>query len=213
MVALTLLVSGLVCAAQTSTPSNRRSWGASIACPPTGKAVDELELISRPGSLDSLILGSQLIVQGTITKVLPSFNRNPNIAAAIETDSVVSVSDTLLGILPGTANITLGQVGGKTDACEEIIPEDPPVKPGEQYILFLRKDTRATVPNPAGFQRYFGFGLWRGMAKIENGTIHFRPADPKTLHENDNRTATDFVSDIRQRIGPLGLTPSGKRIE
>jgi hypothetical protein len=195
---------------QTPAPVNLRPFEVKIPCPPTGKAVDEFDLISDPDTLDQLILGSQLIVQGTITKVLPSFNRDPNIAAAIETDSIVSVSQTLLGILVGTADIALGQIGGKTEACEEIIPEDPPVKAGEQYILFLRKETRTSVPNPSSLQRYFAFGLWHGMAKIENGTIHFRSPDSKRLHEYDNSSASDFVSRIQQRIGPLGLTVTGK---
>jgi hypothetical protein len=171
---------------------------------------DELDLASAPGTLDSLILGSNLIVEGTIAKVLPAFNRDPNISSAIETDSLISVSQTLLGTLPGTTDITLAQIGGKTDACEEIVPEDPPVKAGEQYILFLTKDDRTSVPNPSGFQRYFALGLWNGRAKMESGKIQFLPAAEKGLHKLDNTSATDLVSSIQQRIPLLGLTVSGK---
>lgn len=209
VVLIEVLACGALCAAQTASP--RRPGGASLACPPSGKAIEEVELVSSPDNLQSLILGSHLIVRGTVSKVLPAFNRNPNISTAIETDSVVSVTDTLYGTLPGTSSITLAQMGGKTSACEEVVPDDPLVRQGEEYILFLRTDHR-TLPNASGFQRYAVFGMWNGKAKVENQTVHFLPSAERLLHKYDGTDVTAFVENIRQLIGPLGLKASGGRV-
>jgi hypothetical protein len=179
---------------------NRTVASASVACP-GGKVVAELDLTANPKSLDMLVPMSDLIVRGTVLRSLPSFNRNPDIATAIETDAIFSVTSTLHGIpvVAGSA-ITLAQEGGKTGQCEEIVRDDELVKEGEEYVLFLQHDDRTMPLNLSGFPRYFAAGRWSGKAKIEGQKIHFLPSAGADLHKLDDMDAAAFVSLLETRI-------------
>jgi hypothetical protein len=142
-----------------------------------------------------------LIAEGTVVKILTSISTNPDHLNSIETDSLVSVTENLLGKLPiGKHTIALAQMGGKTAQCEEVVPADPLVKEGEQYIFFLRPDDRKQPPNTSGSPRYYVVGMWSGKAKVENGKIHFLPDAHAELHEYDNMDAPAFIAILKDKI-------------
>jgi len=82
-----------------------------------------------------------------------------------------------------------------------VVDADPLVKFNEEYVLFLRADTRTYPPNTSGSPRYSVVGDWSGKAKIVNGKIEFLPAAHKRLHQYDNSDASAFIELVKQRIG------------
>ena len=154
-----------------------------------------------PTSLEQMILGADLIVVGTVVNTLPAFQRNPPRTDAIETDSVISVTERLAGTLPpGINRIVLFQIGGTVGNCTEIVQDDPLVKLGEEFVLFLWPDDRKQVPNTSGLPRYGAFGVWSGKVKVVNGSIHFLPRATKGLHDYDNIGASAFIARVKDRI-------------
>jgi len=174
---------------QSRTPS------ASLNPCPGGTGSAEIDPVSTPSTLDQLVRSSQLIVVGTVSSVLPAFVTNPEHLNSIETDSLVSVRQVLDGTLPfGTTTITLGQTGGKAGPCGLVVPADPLVVSGEEYLLFLRTDTRAQPLNGSGFTRYYTVGVWSGKVKVVNGKIQFRPSATAPLHKYDGINLNDFLA-------------------
>lgn len=176
-----------------------RSTNTSVnPCPGGG---GQLDTISVP-SLDRLVLLSNLIVVGTVVSALPSFNPNPEHLDSVETDSQVSVTQTLWGNA-SSGTILLFQHGGKVGPCPmAVFQDDPLVKTGEQYILFLLSDNRK-VPNSSGIPRYQAVGVWSGKAQIVNGKIHFLPRARTLQDKYDNMDVTSFVATLRDIIGIL----------
>jgi hypothetical protein len=169
-------------------------------------------------SLDQLIRMPELIVDGTVTSVLPSISTNPDPdIPAIETASVVSISEVLLRLergadgltrltetLPaGRSTILLAQVGGKAGKWDVTVPDDPLLTRGERYVLFLDSDDRKQPPNASGAPRYLAVGAWSGRVRVEGGKIQFLPSALPRLHEYDNTDVTAFVKTVRERIRVL----------
>jgi hypothetical protein len=154
--------------------------------------------------LDKLAQSSQLIVAGTVAKVLPAFNRNPEHLGAIETDSLISITQLLYEALPlETRTITLAQIGGKAGPCTEVVPADPLVIEGEKYVLFLVADNRKKPANTSGSPRCFAAGVWSGKAKIVNGKMRFLPAAGAGLHKFDDTDESAFIDTLKDRIKVL----------
>lgn len=194
-----LFVSVTITTAQTG---NRKSGSSANPCP-GGTGTAELSTFAVP-SLEQLVRASQLIVAGTVVKVLLAFNPNPDHLNSTETDSLVSITDLLYGAPPlGTSTVTLTQIGGKVGPCEEVVPADPLVTVGEQYILFLRADDRKNVPNSSGSPRYYSVGVWSGKAKLVNGKVRFLPAANAGLHKYDNTDESAFITTLKDRINVL----------
>jgi hypothetical protein len=154
--------------------------------------------------LDQLVYASQLIVVGTVAKVLPAFNPNPEHLSSVETNSLVSVTQALFD-KPSlrTRTITLAQIGGKVGRCGEVVPADPSVKAGEQYVLFLWDDDQKKVPNTSGSPRYWAVGVWAGKVKIVNGKVRFLPDARAELHKYDDTEASAFIETVTARIALL----------
>jgi len=149
---------------------------------------------------------SQLIVVGTVGKVLPAFNTNPDDLSDIETHSLVAVEELLYGTMhSGIRMILLTQMGGKAGPCALVVPDDPLVQNGEQYLFFLMVDDRAEIPNTSGSPRYVALGLWSGKAKVVNGEIQFLPRASPGLHEYDNTDVTTFIAAVEDRVKILRL--------
>jgi hypothetical protein len=147
-------------------------------------------------SLDQLIRMSDLIIVGAVLNVLPAFNTDHT---PVETDSLVSVRESLLGTLPpGVRTIALFQLGGNAGGCGFIVDGDPLVSLGEEYVLFLVADNRLGVPNTSGSPRYLSVGAWSGKAKVVNNKIQFLPHASAQLHENDNMDLNDFTALINK---------------
>jgi hypothetical protein len=194
-----LLTSAIIGTAQEATPTKTASMNP---CP-GGIGSVEIDTVAVR-SLDQLLQMANLVVVGTVVNVLPAFNRIPGDLAAVETDSLISITERLRGTVPSVAStIALFQIGGKAGPCAEVVPDDPLVKSGEQYVLFLKADSRTQVPNPAGVPRYLVVGVWSGKVAVVNGKIHFPPRAHPFLHAYDGADLASFIRTITERIGIL----------
>jgi len=147
---------------------------------------------------------SDLIVVGTVAKVLPSTLIDPNHPSLPETTSLISVDEVLLGQLPyGTKTISISELGGRVEPCGLVIPDNPLFKEGEEYVLFLAADKRNVPPNTSGSPRYSTVGAWSGKAKIADGKIQFPPGASQGLHKYDNTAASTFIGTAKSRIAGL----------
>ena len=130
---------------------------------------------------------SDLIVVGTVAKVLPSTLINPNDLSLPETTSLISVNELLWGTLPyGTNTISISELGGRVEPCGLEIPDNPRFKASEEYVLFLAADKRSVPSNTSGSPRYSTIGVWSGKAKITDGKIQFLRSASQGLHRHDN---------------------------
>src|SRR5258705_6074499 len=126
---------------------------------PGGGGTAILETISVP-SLESLVQLSELIMVGTVVNLSPASRMNPDHLNLIETTSLISVTEVLSGTLaPGTNTISMSQQGGRVEPCTLLVPEDPLIKSGEEYVLFLVADKRTVPPNTTGSPRYAPVGV------------------------------------------------------
>src|SRR6266566_3529763 len=92
---------------------------------PGGTGTGILDTISVE-SLEHLVQISDLIVVGTVAKVLPSTLIDPNHPSLPETTSLISVDEVLLGQLPyGTKTISISELGGRVEPCGLVIPDNP----------------------------------------------------------------------------------------
>src|SRR5207249_11796370 len=157
-----------------------RSYGQAVrrdpldrhSCP-GGTGVGILDGI-LPDSLEQLVRLSDLIVAGTVAKVLPSTLINPNNPSLPETTSLISVNEVVWGTLPyGTNTIAISELGGRVGPCGLVIADDPLVESGEEYIFFLVAEKRR--PNTSGSPLYSTFGAGGGKAKITDRKIQFLP--------------------------------------
>jgi hypothetical protein len=157
-------------------------------------------------SLDQLIRMSDLIIVGDVVKVLPAFATSPDHLDIVETDSLVSVRESLRGTLPpGVRTIALSQLGGNVGGCGFIVDGDPLVSLGEEYVLFLMPDNRSAVPNTSGSPRYAPVGVWSGKAKVVNNKIQFLPHASAELHKNDNMDLNDFTALVKDLMFRLRI--------
>jgi hypothetical protein len=130
---------------------------------------------------------SDLIVVGTVAKVLPSTLIDPKDLSLPETTSLISVNEVLSGTLPyGTNTISISELGGRVEPCGLAIPDNPLVKLGEEYVFFLFADKRNVPPNTSGSPRYNTVGAWSGKAKITDGKIQFLPSASQGLRQHNN---------------------------
>jgi hypothetical protein len=155
--------------------------------------------VESPTSLDALVKVSDLIVVGTVSKLMPAVAPLPDHLQSIHTDSLITVDNVLRGSLPAnTTTIAISQMGGTVPPCTLKVPDDPLVKPNERYILFLRADSRTVPANTTGVPRYGVVGLWSGKVQVINGTVQFLPKANARLHKYDNTSVADFITAIRE---------------
>src|SRR5207247_9657009 len=163
---------------------------------PGGTGVGILDGIS-PDSLEQLVRLSDLIVAGTVAKVLPSTLINPNNPSLPETTSLISVNEVVWGTLPyGTNTIAISELGGRVGPCGLVIADDPLVGSGEAYIFFLVAEKRR--PNTSGAPLYSTFGAGDGRAKITTRKVQFLPAASQGLHRYDNNATDAFIATVKK---------------
>jgi hypothetical protein len=222
-VVLTVIASVLVCNAQAPyTPRGTRAVPS-----PTGRIeLTNLEIGNQVSTLDQLVHGSELIIDGTVQGVLSSVLRVQNDPASVSTNSEIAVNEVLRGELPfGKQTVVLGQMGGAVEGYDIVVPEDPLVRKGDRYILFLERAKLDRPENKLGVPRYLALGYWSGKVKIsDQGTIQFLPASAEELHSFDGWTVAAFKAAVKERIkwsfGPPpqppkvnpGLPPTGVHI-
>jgi hypothetical protein len=211
-VALSVIASVIACNAQAPYSSTTRAHAPN----PTGRyELTNLNIANQVATLDQLVQGSDLIIDGTVHGVLSSPLRRPDDPASVETNSEIVVNEVLRGELPaGTQSVVLAQMGGAAGGYEIAVPDDPLVQPGDRYILFLERQRREVPENNLGVPRYWALGYWSGKVKIsEQGTIQFLPATAEELHSFDGWSVATFVATVKQRIkrsfGPSPVPPVG----
>lgn len=145
---------------------------------------------------------ADLIVVGTVASVLPAFAASDH-ANIVWTDSLISVKQVVHGAEPSTT-IALTQLGGKAGPCSLIIPDDPLVVRGEEYVLFLKLEKNLLPASTSGFPRYAAFGVWSGKVKVVDGKVRFLPRTNRLLREKfDNTDVNAFLAEITRFVDPL----------
>ena len=133
-----------------------------------------VDVLPVPQSLKQLTDMSSLIIEGVVEKTIPS--RRGAGQTWIETDSVISIAQTLKGPA-GDSSIVISQMGGKVGDSTDQPTQYSLVQPGERYILFLSPDDRNALPPVEGLKRYGVTAAWAGLLLVgTDGLIH---TDPK----------------------------------
>jgi len=195
-----LLIGASICTAQ-STSSLTLSDGTS-PWPKDGKVSYSSHPAEPVLSLDQLVRMSELIVDATVLSNFPAINTHPDsdFPSAL-TESLVSVTEVLAGTLPGgTRTILLLQEGGKAGKWDVVVLDDPLVKPGERYILFLYHDYMKERPNGSPYPRYRTISVFSGRAKIENEKVVFLPKTDPRLREHNNTVVSAFIATLQDKI-------------
>lgn len=154
--------------------------------PREGKTVLKLTPVNPGGSLEQLVLGSELIVDGTVSYTQQPISRSVSTRQVIvETHAVVSVNAVLKGALPkGSSSILVAQVGGRSGGWETEVERDVLLAAGTRYLLFLQNDdNRSEVANNTGMRRYGIVGLWSGKVIIVDGKVRFLPGVSSELEK------------------------------
>jgi hypothetical protein len=93
-----------------------------------------------------------VILVGTVVNVLPATRLDTAHLDLIETASLISVNEVLLGTLaPGTKTISISQLGGRVEPCTLRVPEDPLFKLGEDHILDQDRSDKWNTDPPCFF--------------------------------------------------------------
>jgi hypothetical protein len=190
VVVLSLCLADVLAAQVRLRPSDPR--------PKSGKVVVDIDFAKTPTTVESLISDSELIVDASVIDVLPS--RRPN-QTWILTDSLISVTNVLAGTLQGgIRTIAVSQFGGKINDLEVVFPPDVPMKVGERYIFFLRRDT-STPQDVTNYSRYYVSGGWIGKARVENARVSFpEKAHGGGLTPFNGTDVTFFLTAVQQKI-------------
>jgi hypothetical protein len=165
----------------------------------------EGDLRGLPPSLDMLIHMSVLVVDGTVTDVLPAVETGPNPdIPSVETYSVVTVSEVLSAVaVAKPSSLYVVQIGGKAGKWQVDTPDSPLLQKGDRYLLFLDPDGRAARFYDAGTPRYNATDGWAGFAKIKNAKVGFLPDAPPAFHQYDNMAADAFLALVRRRVDAI----------
>lgn len=117
--------------------------------------------------LRALKRDADVVIVGTVTS--GAANADPSVGSSsttplIFTDFVVTVQDVLKGTASPATTVTIHQTGGTYGNITMEVGDDPLFQLGDQYVLFLREDTRskgsfAVIGGPAG-----RFGVRSGRA-------------------------------------------------
>lgn len=170
-----------------------------------GRVTTHLHPNDEIASLDVLLPIATIVVDCSVTAVLPSISRRAQVAEMIETHSLLSVREVLSGTIPVAARtIVLAQEGGNIGS-QERLTDDPLVKVGERYVLFLAPDKRKEPVNSTGYPRYYIVGIWAGKAKIEGDQVKFPENAMPALKENNGTNATVFIAKLKDRINNVTM--------
>ncbi len=167
-----------------------------------GHEVVMVEPVFSPWTLLQMVRASDLIVDGTVSSLLPVINTSKETDRPMfETHSVVAVGEVLKGAIPnGSANILMAQIGGQVGNHSVSVDGGPLVVPGERYVLFLDADVRKELPNTSGMPRYAVVGVWSGKAKVTNGLVAFPPSASPALKAYNGQGVDAFLQTVRATI-------------
>jgi hypothetical protein len=165
------------------------------------------DIVPMPDNIDLLIRSSDLIIDCKIEKLLSSALSSGS-GPMVATYFSVSVNQVILGELPEKQKtLAIQERGGSAEGYEIIVKENPLVKPGEHYILFLR-DKGPSLDFILGMPCYYAVGQYAGKAQItQDGKIQFLPSAAKTLHSYDGQENDKFIATINERIKVIEFPP------
>jgi hypothetical protein len=169
--------------------------------PPGKYVVDMNNLWGAVGSFDQLLKGSELIIDGTIKEILPSYRTNPPSPTSLETCSIVSINKVIWGNLPNNQKtVAMAEPGGNSGGYEVIAKQHPLAKLGERYIFFLKSYPLTNAVNNTGMPLYRTVGSWAGKVQINEKEIaQFLPDAVAELHSFDGKNVDSFISIVKER--------------
>jgi hypothetical protein len=153
-------------------------------------------------TIEGLIQSSELVIKGTVVRVLPSEVINKNVPSMMYTTSLISIDEVLRGVPPPSNTIAITQLGGRVPPCTLTLKDSLLVELREEYIFFLLRDPTTEIPNNSGSPRYATLGQYGGKAKILDGKIQFNPSAHELLREYNNMDLAMF-KDIVKRGGDV----------
>ncbi len=183
--------------------SNRRQTSRSAKAPeppePRGSARFFVMLSDPSPNLEKITRNAQLIVDVTVEKILGPRLRNPSVANSFNTDVLLSVNRVLRGQL-GESKIITFHWGGTNGYFEAQAVQDPPMRPGERYIFFLKSDRRPGLPTYSipGASRYYRVGIWNGSFGIRREKVFAAPRAAPALKEHSGMDLAEFVRDVER---------------
>src|SRR5262245_4001680 len=122
---------------QPPQPAAQRGWSAvRDPCPGGGGSIGVIDG-GEAFTITDLIQSSELVIKGTVVKVLPSEVPNGNSPNLMFTTSLISVDEALRGTPPPSNTIAIYQLGGRFGQCSLAVKDDPIVELREEYIFFL----------------------------------------------------------------------------
>lgn len=180
--------------------------------PREGKSVLKLTPVNPADSLEQLVIGSELIIEGTVSSTQQPISRSVSTRRVIvETHAIVSVNSVLKGSLPKQANsVLVAQIGGRTGESETEVERDALLEAGSRYILFLQgDDSRAEVVNNTGLKRFGVVGIWSGKVMILDGKVRFLPSVSKALAAYNGWDVFSFSQRVKDIVAGKYVPPSG----
>ena len=202
-----MMFSVVVVSAQ-SLPSGRD--GGLRPYPANGRVIVHAHPRDEVANLETLVAMSKLIVEGTVVSTERVIDTSLNSdVPEVETHSAFVVNKVLSGRLPGgKTTILLAQQGGKVGKWDVIPEDDPLVKSGERYILFLAPDERKHPSNPSGTPRLYTVGAYAGRVTLESGKILFLPAADSRLRRLNGTEEAAFIKIIDDEVHHRVMPPS-----
>jgi hypothetical protein len=169
---------------------------------PHGVAQLHLFVWPVPRTLEQLTDLSSLIVEGVVKTTLPS----RGVRDLIETDSVVTITQTLKGSIEGSA-IVISQSGGTIGDLTVKPTQYALVQQGERYILCLKADERTTVPDVQGLKRYTVVGAWTGLLFFgSDDTLHTSPEFSDAVRKQyESVSISGMIDLLRQAMVPTKM--------
>jgi hypothetical protein len=180
---------------------------------------DHIEIVGLAGSLNDLIMMSDLIIDGTVDKALPSVRIGANDPLSLETYCQISVNKVIRGDLPkGQQIVGMAEPGGNSQGYEVIYKEYPLVKPNERYILFLKpyfgRNVKMVNDLKLGMPLYMPVGNGASYIKVnDKGLVQLLPVALPTLTSFDGLKIETFTTALTERINKIYPTvPSPDRL-
>jgi hypothetical protein len=177
---------------------------------PGGSGIGIIDEVSEAFTIEDLIQSSELVIKGTVVRVLPSEVINKNHPNVIYTTSVISIDEVLRGAPPPSNTIAIVQLGGRVPPCTFTVKDSPLVELREEYIFFLVRDPTTEIPNNSGSPRYATLGQYGGKAKIVDGKIQFNPSAHELLRQYDNMDLAMFKDILKRGVDVRKLRPVDK---
>ena len=138
-------------------------------------------------SLEEIISSSDLVIQGVVRDVLPSYRVRPalydqlppakrQVAGYLKTNATVSVEEVLWGDPElESSTISVSHMGGTLGREVHIMEGQPVSKAGEEYLFFLRKSSSSETYIIVGGGKQGRYPLRGGYVFQDKSDAHILP--------------------------------------